>query len=188
MKKALFLALIGVVIAGILFTGCQRRPAQGAADTGPFPGKIAIVTNDVSQNEEEFRSAEYLVAKYGADKVIHVTWPTNFMAEQEQMVTTVARLAADRDIRALIINQAVPGTNPAVDRLLETRDDMFIVYCSPQENPPDVSRRANLILNTSDLARGPAIARQAHAQAQGFLYIIPSPGICPMSCWPAAAT
>ena len=163
MKRKLFLALICAILTGILVTGCQRG-ASRTADTGPFPGKIAVVTNDVSQNEEEFRSAEYLVAKYGTDKIVHVTWPTNFMAEQEQMVTTVARLAADRDIKALIVNQAVPGTNPAVDRLLETRNDIFIVYANPQENPPDVSRRASLILNTNDPARGPAIVRQAHAQ------------------------
>jgi len=154
LRNIAILALIGLVM---IMAGCEKKESSAS-------GKIAIVTNDVSQNEEEFRSAEYLVAKYGADKVVHVTWPTNFMAEQEQMVTTVARLAADMEIKAVIVNQAVPGTNPAIDRLLETREDIFIVYCSPQENPPDVSRRANLILNTDDLARGPAIAKQAHAQ------------------------
>jgi len=162
-KRLVLLAIVGLIAAGSLMAGGGRQQ-QPASNTGPFQGKIAIITNTVSQNEEEFRSAEQLVAKYGANKIVHVTWPDNFMAEQEQMVTTVARLAADREIRALIINQAVPGTNPAVDRLLETRNDIFIVYCNPQENPPDVSRRANLILNTNDLARGPAIARQAQSQ------------------------
>jgi len=60
-------------------------------------GKVAIVTNTVSQNEEEYRSAEQMVAKYG-DRIVHVTWPDNFMAEQEQMVSIVARLAADPDV------------------------------------------------------------------------------------------
>jgi len=169
-KKLAFLVLIGIIAVGTLMAaGGQNQ--RGSAAGGPFPGKIAIITNNIGQNEEEFRSAELLVQKYGPNKVVHVTWPENFMAEQEQMITIVARLAADRDIKALIINQAVPGTNPAVDRLLQTRNDVFIVYCNPQENPPDVARRANLILNTDDLARGPAIARQAQAMgAKTFVH------------------
>lgn len=124
-------------------------------------GKIAIVTNTVSQNEEEYRSAQEMVAKYGDNKVVHVTWPDNFMAEQEQMVSIVAKLASDRDIKALIINQAVPGTNAAVDKLLETRDDIFIVYCTPQENPPDVAERASLIVMPDELSMGNEIPIQA---------------------------
>jgi len=165
MKRGLILALI--VLCAIMFvTGCQKKeaPVASTASTGPFPGKIAIVTNTVDQNEEEFRSAEALVKKYGADKIVHVTWPVNFMAEQEQMVTTVARLAADREIKALVINQAVPGSNPAVDKLKETRNDVFVVYCTPQENPPDVATRADLIMNINELEQGPPMVQQAKKQ------------------------
>jgi len=123
-------------------------------------GKVAIVTNTVSQNEEEYRSAEQMVAKYG-DRIVHVTWPDNFMAEQEQMVSIVARLAADPDVKALILNQAVPGTNAAVDRLLESRDDIFIVYCTPQENPPDVAERASLVMIPNELEMGNTLPIQA---------------------------
>jgi len=161
-QKIAFLMLIGMVAVGSLLASGLNQPSS-AALSGPFPGKIAIITNTVSQNEEEFRSAELLVAKYGADKVIHAVWPDNFVAEGEQMITTVARIAADRDVKALIINQAVQGTNAAVDRLLQSRNDIFIVYCNPIEDPNAVARRANLLLNTDDLARGPALARQAHA-------------------------
>ena len=161
MKKAVFMVLISLMVAGTLAAAGGGQQTSQPAQTGPFPGKIAIITNDVSQNEEEFRSAEQLVARYGSNKVTHVTWPTNFMAEQEQMITIVARIAADREVRALIVNQAVPGTNPAIDRLRETRNDIYVIYCSPQENPPDIARRANLILNTDDFARGPAIVQQA---------------------------
>jgi len=160
MKKMLCLVLISIVMVGTLVAGGKSE----SASSGPFPGKLAVVTNTVSQNEEEFRSAEQLIAKYGANKIVHVTWPDNFMAEQEQMVTTVARLAADKDIKALIINQAVPGSNAAVDKLKETRNDVFIIYCQTQENPPDVSRRANLIFMHDELGMGPAIVTQAKKQ------------------------
>lgn len=132
-------------------------PAVGAGETW----KIGVVTNTVSQNEEEFRSADALVTKYGKDKIVHVTWPDNFMTEQEQMVSIVAKLGADPDINALVLNQAVPGVNAAVDKLLETRKDMFIVYCQPQENPPDVASRANLILMLDEFAVGADFPAQA---------------------------
>jgi hypothetical protein len=173
MKKAIVVTLIviNLVLVGLVLLGTFNTGTVEAEDTGPFAGKIAVITMGVAQNEEEFRSAENLVAKYGLGKIIHHTWPDNFMAEQEQMITTVARLAADRDIKGLIINQAVPGTNPAVDRLLQVRNDVFIVYCQPQENVHEVARRANLILHTDDFARGEAIVRQADRQgARVFIH------------------
>ena len=159
MKKFLVLALILCVALPLFAAGGKDT---GASGTGPFPGKIAVITNTVDQNEEEFRSAEQLIAKYGVNKIVHVTWPVNFMAEQEQMVTTVARLAADKDIKALVINQAVPGSNPAVDKLKETRNDIFIAYCSPQENPPDVAARVNLIMMPDEIAMGEPMVQQSH--------------------------
>lgn len=136
-------------------------PAAPAAEKATFEGKIAIVTNTLSQNEEEYRSAQEMVSRYGEDKVSHVLWPDNFMTEQEQMISTITKIGSDPEVKALIINQAVPGTNAAVDKLLETRDDMFIAYCAPQENPPDVSQRADLILQPDELGMGNSIPEQA---------------------------
>ncbi len=129
--------------------GGAEAPAEGEAQA-EGTGKVAIVTNTVSQNEEEYRSAETMSQKYG-DRIVHVTWPDNFMTEQEQMITTVSKLAADPEIKAVIINQAVPGTNAAIDKLLETRDDMLIIYGTPQENPEDVAARADIILKPNEL-------------------------------------
>ena len=151
MKKALGIMLVFVMVVSLV---ASVVPAFAGA------GKVAIVTNTVSQNEEEYRSAQEMVAKYG-DRVVHVTWPDNFMAEQEQMVSVVAKLAHDPNVKAVIINQAVPGTNAAVDKLLETRKDVFIVYCTPQENPPDVAARAQIIMMPDELAMGNTIPTQA---------------------------
>ncbi|GAB1399853.1 hypothetical protein MASR1M66_13070 [Aminivibrio sp.] len=83
MRKALGILMVFVLLAGLVFM---------AAPASAGPGKVAIVTNTVSQNEEEYRSAQEMVAKYG-ERIVHVTWPDNFMAEQEQMVSVVAKLA-----------------------------------------------------------------------------------------------
>jgi hypothetical protein len=126
-----------------------------------FPGKIAIITNDVTQNEEEYRSATQLVAKYGEDKVVHKIWPVKFPEEGEQMIRIVQQIAADPDVHALIINQAVQNTMAAVDKLLETRDDVFLAACQPTENPPDIAKRFNLILNTDEVMMGYTMPEQA---------------------------
>lgn len=159
MKKLISLLLALMMV--LTLAACSQPAQKPAGDTGDFKGKIAIVTNTLSQNEEEFRSAELMVNRYGEDKIVHQLWPDNFMTEQEQMISIIAKIGSDPDVKALIINQAVPGTNAAVDKLLETRDDMFIVYCTPQENPPDVAQRADLILNPDELKMGDAIPVQA---------------------------
>ena len=175
MKKLLSVVLAGTMTVSML-AGCGSKEAapaetQAAAETkaeaagetaaeeAAPSGKVAIVTNTVSQNEEEYRSAESMTQKYG-DKIVHVTWPDNFMTEQEQMITTVSKLAADPEIKAVIINQAVPGTNAAIDKLLESRDDMLIIYGTPQENPEDVAARADIILQPNELDMGPAMVEQ----------------------------
>lgn len=159
MKK--FISLLLALMMVLSLAACAQPAQNTPADPGAFEGKIAIVTNTLSQNEEEYRSAELMVAKYGEEKIMHVLWPDNFMTEQEQMISTIAKIGSDPDVKALIINQAVPGTNASVDKLLETRDDMFIVYCTPQENPPDVAQRADLILNPDELKMGDNIPVQA---------------------------
>lgn len=162
MKKLICL-LLALMMALSLVACSQPADTPAGGDKAAFEGKIAIVTNTLSQNEEEYRSAELMVDRYGKDKIEHVLWPDNFMTEQEQMISTITKIGSDPDVKALIINQAVPGTNASVDKLLETRDDMFIVYCTPQENPPDVAARADLILNPDELKMGDNIPVQAKA-------------------------
>lgn len=175
MKKIISILLVFIMVFSLgacakkteapAATPATETPAAEtpAAEAEPFEGKIAIVTNTLSQNEEEYRSAQQMVEKYGEDKIMHVLWPDNFMTEQEQMISTITKIGSDPEVKALIINQAVPGTNAAVDKLLETRDDMFIAYCVPQENPPDVAARADLILNPNELGMGATIPEQAKA-------------------------
>lgn len=177
MKRFVSLMLV-CVFAMSLLVGCGSGSGSGSSNSGggssggssAAGGKVAIVTNDVSQNEEEYRSAEQMVEKYG-DRIIHTTWPDNFMTEQEQMITTVSKIAADPEVKALIINQAVPGTDAAVDKLLESRDDILIIYATPQENPEDVAVRADIILQPNELDMGPAMVQQAQKQgAKTFVH------------------
>jgi len=129
-----------------------------------IPGKIAVITEAASLNEEVFHSPDLLLKKYGAEKVIHVTWPDNFMAEQNHMADALAALSAEKDIKALIINQALPGTNAAVDMFRKRRRDVFIVYCMVHEPSPDSYGRANLLLGLDEVGMGQAMVKQAKKQ------------------------
>ena len=129
-----------------------------------FPGKIAIVTDRPSVSTDDFHSADRLIEKYGADKIIHNTWPENFTAEREKMIDTVVKLADDREVKALIFNQAIVGTNAAVDRFKELRDDVFIIYCFTQETAVDSAARANLIFRLDSPGIGMAVVKQAKKQ------------------------
>ncbi len=157
--KRMFGVLLGLVAIAVV-AYYMLAPVEVSFAPPAGDRKVAIITNTVSQNEEEYRSAQQMVDKYG-DRIVHVMWPDNFMAEQEQMVGILSKLAHDSSIKAVIINQAVPGTNPAIDKLREIRRDVFIVYASPQENPPDVAEKAHLILMPDELEMGNTIPMQA---------------------------
>ncbi len=139
---------------------------QGSIDAAvaATEGKIAIITNTVSQNEEEYRSAQAMVEKYGSDRIIHDTMPDNFMAEQEQFISVINKYGTDPDVKAIIINQACPGSNPGIDKVAEVRDlnDLFVAYCTPQENPVDITTRADITISVDEVGKGTFMAQQAY--------------------------
>jgi len=186
MKKILALLLVVLLVVGV-FAACRNEaPAPAPATpapaetptpaneepedepedepeaTEPFPGIIAVVTNTVDQNEEEFRSGEALVERFGADKVIHRTWPVYFATEPEMMITLLTELASNLDVGAIIINQAVPNTNAAIDAVRELRgDDIFIAVGSPAEDPLDIYARVDLSLDVNNPDVGALLVQQA---------------------------
>ena len=129
-----------------------------------FPGKIAVITYVPSINTEDFNSADQLKAKYGEDKVLHYTMPENFIAEKDVLIDTFAKMAEDKEIKALIISQAVPGMNAAVDKFKETRDDAFIIYGINHEPTAESARRANLIMMPDQAGMGRSMVNQAKKQ------------------------
>jgi hypothetical protein len=130
----------------------------------PLPGKIALVTDTAKISFEGYHSADMLIARYGADKIIHTTWPEILSQEHEQMTDIVTSLAEDREIRILIINQGIEGCNTAVDKLKETRNDIFIVYFMPHEPYVDTGSRANLVFHPNQIKMGHAMVKQAKKQ------------------------
>lgn len=192
MKKKLLAALLaGVMVISLAACGGSKEEApaaeassaaeESAAPAGDLAwdasniqgsveaalaatdGKIAIITNTLSQNEEEYRSAEAMVEKYG-DRIIHDTMPDNFMTEQEQFVSVVSKVCSDTNVKACIINQACPGSDASIDKVLETReaDDLLVIFCTPQENADDIVQRADIVVSIDEINKGGAMAQQAY--------------------------
>jgi len=127
----------------------------------PFEGKIAIVTVEYSRMDDVYFSAQYLVEKLGSDKILHRALFYDSSAEGADMTGTLLEIAEDPEVKALVINSAINGTNAAVDALLELRDDIFIVLCDPAEFRVDLVSRAHLYLDINAALRGETIIATA---------------------------
>ena len=120
--------------------------------------KIAILTGTVSQGEEEFRAAEKAIATWGAEHIVTDTYPDNFMAEMETTVSKIVAFAADPDVKAIVVCQAVPGTKAAFDKVRELRgDEVLLIAGTPQEDPGVISAAADVVMYADEIAQGDAI-------------------------------
>jgi len=123
--------------------------------------KIGIMTGTVSQGEEEYRAGEEMVAKYGEDRVIHVTYPDKFMDEQETTISQVLAMASDPDVKAIVVCQAVPGTAAAIDKVREVRDDILFVLGTIHEEPYMIAEKADILYEIDQPTRGTTIIEKA---------------------------
>ena len=132
-----------------------------AEPTEKLAYKIGIMTGTVSQGEEEYRAAENLVAKYGADTVLQTTYPDKFAQEQETTVSNLKVLASDPDIKAIIVTQSVNGVSSAFEEIKQTRPDILLIAGAPGEDPSMISKAADMTLDTNQLMRGTSILATA---------------------------
>ena len=147
MKKLLCLALALVLCLAL---------AAGAVAEGNW--KIAIMTGTVSQGEEEFRAAEKAIATWGADHIVTATYPDNFMSEMETTVSQLVAFAADPDVKAIVMCQAVPGAKAGFDKIREMgRDDILLIAGVPQEDPAVISAASDIVMYADEIAQGDAI-------------------------------
>src|SRR5690554_2237970 len=162
MKKTFALVLGVLLVSGILFAaGGKEAPKASTTDF-----HVGIVTGTVSQSEDDLRGAERLIAEYGDVKdggiIKHVTYPDNFMEEQETTISVIAGLADDPKMKAIIVNQAVPGTSAAFALIKERRPDIITMAGEAHEDPGVIQVSADLAVNNDFVARGYTIIHTAH--------------------------
>ena len=143
----------------------------GEAETGGDTGEetadapafhIGIVTGSVSQSEDDRRGAEAFQAMYGEDMVKLAIYPDNFTEELETTIQTIVNLSDDPDMKANVVNQAVPGTTEAFRTIKERRPDILCIAGESHEDLPEIGSAADLVCNNDFVARGYLIIRTAH--------------------------
>lgn len=166
-----------VMLMALAFTGCQKvdngaAKDEGEASTTADAGQkakfetlkegeeyhIGIVTGTVSQAEDEFRAAEKAIELYGsADEggvIKHDTYPDRFEAEQETTISKIVAMADDPLMRAVIVNQSVPGTVAAFNQIREKRPDILLVNLVAQEDTVMVENASDLVMDADNVSRG----------------------------------
>ncbi|MEY8386544.1 DUF3798 domain-containing protein [Oscillospiraceae bacterium 38-13] len=133
---------------------------------------IGIVTGSVSQSEDDRRGAEAFQAKYGEDKVTLGIYPDNFTEELETTIQTIVNLSDDPLMKAIIVNQSVPGTTEAFRLIKERRPDILCIAGEAHEDLPEIGSAADLVCNNDFVSRGYLIIRTAHELgADTFVHI-----------------
>jgi hypothetical protein len=158
MKKVVSLLL--ALIMALSLVACGEK--KGETDDSTVPYKIGIVTGSVSQSEDDRRGAEAFQKEYGEDMVQLAIYPDNFTEETETTIQSIVNLSADPLMKAIIVNQAVPGTTEAFRKIKETRPDIICIAGEAHEDLPEISSAADLVTNNDFVSRGYLIIRTAH--------------------------
>jgi hypothetical protein len=137
---------------------------------------VGIVTGTVSQSEDDLRGAEALIKEYGAVKsggmIQHLTYPDDFMSQQETFISSVVSLADDPQMKAIVINQAIPGSAEAFKRVHAKRPDIYCLAGEAHEDPQVIAGSADMVCSQDFVSRGYTIiwaAKQMGAKA--FVHI-----------------
>ena len=94
------------------------------------------------------------------------------MQEQETTISQMVSLADDPKIKAIVVVEGVPGTYPAFKAIREKRPDILLFVNNNHEDPVQVSKVADIVVNSDSIARGYLIVKTAHdLGATKFMHI-----------------
>ena len=140
----------------------DEASAEDDAEDDAEDFRIGIVTGSFSQSEDDRRGAEAFQKKYGSDKVTLVIYPDNFTDEFETTVGVMTGLADDPKMKAIIVNQAVEGTDEAFRRIKEKRPDILCIAGETFDVFEEMGKVADLVVNNDFVSRGYLMIRTAH--------------------------
>ncbi len=173
MKRLFAIALVLSLVSIPVF-------AKGAQDAGSALAgaafHIGVVTGTVSQSEDDLRGAEEIIKRYGkvsdGGMIQHVTYPDSFMDQQETTITQIVSLADDPEMKAIVVNQSVPGTAEAFKRIREKRPDILLLSGEPHEDPLVIQAAADMAVSADFISRGYTIIWAAkQLGAETFVHI-----------------
>ena len=157
-KKIVSLLLVMAMVFVLVACGGN----SGSSSSSSEGVHIGIVTGSVSQSEDDRRGAEAFQAKYGEENVTLAIYPDNFTEELETTIQTIVNLSDDPDMKAIVVNQAIPGTTEAFRQIKEKRPDIICIAGESHEDLPEIGSAADLVVNNDFVARGYLMIRTAH--------------------------
>jgi hypothetical protein len=140
------------------------------------PFHIGVVTETVTQAEDDLRGAEQLIKEYGSvadgGYIKHITTPDNFMSEQETMISNMVALADDPLMKAIVSCNTLPGSAEAYKRIRAKRPDILLLGALPAEDPLVITQAVDLAVDADFVSRGYTIPWGAKQMgAQTFVHI-----------------
>lgn len=156
MKKRIFTLFLIIVLFIHLVTGCGEK--KEASEKPAF--KIGIMTGTVAQGEEEYRAAQKMKEKYG-DMIETVTYPDNFVKEQETTIANMMQLAFDPDVKAIIMCIGITGASAAFEKVRQERPDILLICGNTVEDPDMIAEKVDLVIHPDEVNMGNTIPEQA---------------------------
>ncbi|MDR3076193.1 MAG: DUF3798 domain-containing protein, partial [Synergistaceae bacterium] len=137
---------------------------------------IGIVTGDDSQSDDAMLGALEMKRLYGAAErggmIRHAMYSNDFMEEMDTTINMITEMALDPKMKAIIVNQAVPGTAEAFRRVKDARPDIICMAGEAHEAVAVISHYADLAVNADFVSRGYLIPRTAkELGAKAFVHI-----------------
>lgn len=155
MIKKIISVFMAVILIISVFSGCSAN--ESSESTG---FKIGIMTGTVAQGEEEYRAAQMIKEKYG-DMIECVTYPDNFVKEQETTIANMMQLASDPDIKAIIMCIGITGASAAFEKVREERPDILLICGNTVEDPDMLSQIVDVLIHPDEVNMGYTIPQQA---------------------------
>jgi hypothetical protein len=176
LKKSLAIGLS--LIMTFSLAGCSKPAPTETETPAATEAKmhIGIVTGTVAQCEDDLRGAEAMIAKYGdvakGGMIKHVTTPDNTASELETTIAQITGLADDKDMKVIVVNQAIPGTVAAFKKIREMRPDILLLANSSQEDTAMIEEVSDLVVDPDNVNRGYLIILAAKKMgAKTFVHI-----------------
>ena len=99
------------------------------------PYHIGIVTGTVPRVKTNF-VVQRVIEEYGeassGGMIVHVTYPDNFMQEMETVISQIVGLADDPLLKAIVVNQSIPGTTEAFRRVKKEGQIFYALLQKPR--------------------------------------------------------
>ncbi|UTC75046.1 DUF3798 domain-containing protein [Treponema sp. OMZ 792] len=179
MKKRTLMFGVFLIALFAFIAGCSKKTEEKGAAQAEAKGPayhIGIMTGTVSQSEDDLRGAEELIRIYGSVKdggmIQHITYPDDFMSQQETTISQIVALSDDPKMKAIIVNQAIPGTAEAFKRVREKRPDILLLAGEAHEDPLVIQAAADMIGSQDFISRGYTIPWAAkQLGAKNFVHI-----------------